>query len=149
MCKRCLWVAVVGVFLLNGGLAGCASPTVTYGSGPLLATDVDKIVKGKTTKADILRTFGQPESMTRNPQDGSEMLSYNYIKSTSTVKPQSYIPVVGMFAGGLDTNGTGQSLTVTVSKNGIVKDYNYSEHLTTTNHQPMGGDISIRAIQTR
>lgn len=46
MCKRCLWVAVVRVFLLSGGLAGCPSPTITYGSGPFSATDVDKIVKG-------------------------------------------------------------------------------------------------------
>ncbi len=147
--KRIFWVAFVGVFLLSGGLAGCASPTSTYGSGPFSATDVDKIVKGKTTKGEILRTFGQPASMTRNPQDGSEMLSYNYIKSNATVKPQSYIPVVGMFVGGVDGTATAQALTVTVSKNGTVDDYNYSEHLVTSKYPMLGGDMSTRTIQTR
>lgn len=144
--RRTLFV-MVGLLVAVMGLAGCAGSS-TYGSGEFSSTDVDRIVKGQTTKAEVIRTFGQPASMTRNPHDGSEMLSYSFIKSTASQRPESYIPVVGAFVGGIDGTATGQVLTITLNERGVVKDYNYSETRSTTDYSMMGG-MNSRTIQTR
>nr|WP_253906992.1 outer membrane protein assembly factor BamE [Brenneria sp. hezel4-2-4] len=65
-----------------------------------------KIIKGKTTKQDVLASFGEPDS--RSLIDGEEQWSYTMYNSQS--KATSFIPVVGLLAGGANTQT--KSLTV-------------------------------------
>ncbi|MBE3488380.1 MULTISPECIES: outer membrane protein assembly factor BamE [unclassified Enterobacter cloacae complex] len=65
-----------------------------------------KIFKGKTTKQDVLASFGEPDS--RSLIDGEEQWSYTMYNSQS--KATSFIPAVGLLAGG--ANSQTKSLTV-------------------------------------
>ncbi|MBN3055176.1 META domain-containing protein [Pectobacterium brasiliense] len=57
-----------------------------------------KIVKGKTTKSEVLTTFGEPDK--RIASDNEEKWSYSMHNYRS--KPTSYIPLVGVLIGGTD-----------------------------------------------
>ncbi|EKM6057067.1 outer membrane protein assembly factor BamE [Salmonella enterica] len=69
-----------------------------------------KIVKGKTTKQDVLASFGKPDS--RSLIDGEEQWSYTMYNNQS--KATSFIPVAGLLAGGADS----QTKSLTVSFKG-------------------------------
>jgi hypothetical protein len=140
-----LGLVVVGVFV-SGGLVGCAGSTVKVGS-EISSANVDKIVKGKTTKGEILQTFGQPASITRTPYNGGETLGYAYTQGGTAINPAKYIPYAGLL---VPTTGktTTQMLNIDISKDGIVDDYNFSEHVTTASSSLLGGN-SAQTIQTR
>ncbi|MBA5239177.1 hypothetical protein H2Y54_21940 [Pectobacterium aroidearum] len=57
-----------------------------------------KIVKGKTTKSEVLTAFGEPDK--RIASDDEEKWSYSMHNYRS--KPTSYIPLVGVLIGGTD-----------------------------------------------
>ncbi|MDY4367631.1 hypothetical protein SNR26_07860 [Pectobacterium brasiliense] len=57
-----------------------------------------KIVKGKTTKSEVLTAFGEPDK--RIASDNEEKWSYSMHNYRS--KPTSYIPLVGVLIGGTD-----------------------------------------------
>ncbi|QQA74594.1 hypothetical protein [Pectobacterium parmentieri] len=57
-----------------------------------------KIVKGKTTKPEVLTAFGEPDK--RIASDDEEKWSYSMHNYRS--KPTSYIPLVGVLIGGTD-----------------------------------------------
>ena len=93
-------------------LAGCA----TVGR-KLDQTSVDKIKKGETTREEVLKLIGSPDQMTR---DGSGNVTFSYMYVRATAKPETYIPIVGAFAGG--ANVQNQMVIVTFGPDGIVKD---------------------------
>jgi hypothetical protein len=47
---------------------------------------------------DIIKSIGHPPSKTMRKHDGTRQFAY--VSSQTVVKPESYIPVVGAFAGG-------------------------------------------------
>lgn len=104
-------------------LAGCA----THGN------DIDsdfasKIQKGITTEKQVIAELGNPESVGLDGA-GNKILTYVYAKSQA--KAESFIPVVGSFMGGADTES--KSLVVIVdSDTGIVKDFAFNESQTET-----------------
>ncbi|AYH00945.1 hypothetical protein C5E26_08380 [Pectobacterium parmentieri] len=57
-----------------------------------------KVVKGKTTKSEVLTAFGEPDK--RIASDDEEKWSYSMHNYRS--KPTSYIPLVGVLIGGTD-----------------------------------------------
>lgn len=65
--------------------------------------DVDHFQKGVATPAEIVAKLGAPQE-TGHKDNGDTTLSYVYVKGTP--KPASFIPVVGLFAGGADTHST-------------------------------------------
>lgn len=84
-------------------LGGC-SHTVETGN-TALATETyeslsSSIVKGKTTKQELLQRFGQPTNRSNNPIDGSEIWSWIYSGSMSKSDGRAFIPVVGGFFAG-------------------------------------------------
>ena len=91
------------------------------------ATDVGKIVKGKTTRAELDARFGPPISSFTNPANGHDVFHYYFADSQSTHNTASYIPIVSLFAGGWKGTSHVQSLMVTVSKAGIVEDYTFKD----------------------
>lgn len=84
--------------------AGCAS----HGR-PITKAQIDQIEEGKTTKQDLLASFGRPVVTSRN-SDGSEIIGWAYAK-------------VG-FAGSSYEN---QSITVTLDPQGKVLNYTTSD----------------------
>ncbi|MEI7087757.1 hypothetical protein LHL03_08790 [Pectobacterium carotovorum] len=86
------------VTLVSLTLSGCYS----FGNQTLKnVTQEDvkaKIVKGKTTKSEVLTVFGEPDK--RITSDDEEKWSYSMHNYRS--KPTSYIPIVGILTGGTD-----------------------------------------------
>jgi outer membrane protein assembly factor BamE (lipoprotein component of BamABCDE complex) len=105
--KRILTLA-----LMLGLVAGCASV-----GRKLDQSAVDRIKKGETTRDEVLKSLGSPDQIIRMG-NGDVTFQYMYIRATA--RPESYIPVVGAFAGG--ANVQNQMLTVTFGPDGIVKD---------------------------
>lgn len=140
---RMMWVVVaVLVVGIASGLAGCAMGGRTFGN-EMSSADVHNIKKGRTTESEILARFGSPYR-TLSLGNGEKHLSYMYSDSSTAIKPQSYIPIVGHFAGGADIKSKTQSLTVIIGSNGVVKDYTYVDSTSDSALRMRGpGNISI------
>jgi outer membrane protein assembly factor BamE (lipoprotein component of BamABCDE complex) len=76
---------------------------------------VDKIQKGVSTREDVRGLVGSPDHVSREA-GGDETWSYIYIRSA--VKGESFIPIVGAFAGGVNTQQ--QSVAVVFGQDGKV-----------------------------
>jgi outer membrane protein assembly factor BamE (lipoprotein component of BamABCDE complex) len=59
--------------------------------------------KGKTTYAEVVQQLGKPTQSTLN-SDGSRRIVYTYMQSQA--KAANFIPIVGAFTGGADTENT-------------------------------------------
>ena len=81
---------------------------------------VSKIQKGVSTKEDVRHLIGNPNNVTTT-SDGSEVWSYTFMHTQ--VKGTTFIPIVGAFAGGADTQH--QDTTVTF-RDGVVTQYSTS-----------------------
>lgn len=94
-----MMIAAAAAVLL---LAGCAA------SGVKVTDDqVASLKKGETTKADVLRTFGQP-TMQMRLADNTSMVMYSHFEYA--VRPATFIPIVGAFAGGADSRSNTMTL---------------------------------------
>ena len=84
-------------------LAGCAS------SSGVKVTDeqVAALQPGVTTEQDVLARFGQPSMRTRLA-DGTVMLMYHHAETY--VKGATFVPVVGMMAGGMEVRSSAVTL---------------------------------------
>jgi len=88
---KCLGVLIIAV------LAGCASSGTKVNDSALT-----QFQKGVTTEPDVVKALGAPQ-MTTTQNDGTHSIAYVYTHSQA--KGKSFIPVVGLFAGG----ATGQT----------------------------------------
>lgn len=84
-------------------LASCAASGVRVTDAQLSSLQV-----GVTTEADVQSRFGAPTARTRN-SNGTVQLQYIYAESQ--IRAASFIPVVGLFAGGSDIKSTMAVLT--------------------------------------
>jgi outer membrane protein assembly factor BamE (lipoprotein component of BamABCDE complex) len=105
--------AVIALAVLS--LWGCASS----GNRVLEKQDAtavnQQIVDGKTTRPEVVATYGQP-SQTSLTDAGNEVWTYTFAHATS--QPQNFIPIVGIFAGGMDVQK--KELVILFDKDGIV-----------------------------
>lgn len=104
-------------------LSGCAS----YGN-KLNTNYIKNIKKGETTEQEILTNLGSPMTVSLTPE-GLKMMMYMHIYSSA--KASAFIPIVGAFAGGADTDT--QTLQIWIDENGIVKNYAFSNSQTELN----------------
>ncbi len=107
--KRLLLVGIAVVFL-----AGCAGVGNKIIADETEATVGQKIVEGKTSKADITNMYGQPKRI--SPTRTGE--NWIYVYSHASAKAINYVPVVNLFTGGSDV--TTKTLVVSFDKNGVV-----------------------------
>lgn len=111
-------LAVIGLGLLSG----CA----TVGNDTLKdenkQTIASKITEGKTTMAEVKAMFGTPLT-TSYTDAGSEVWTYEITHMSADAA--SYIPVVGLFAGG--SSGTKKELVILFDDKGKVRKYKMSE----------------------
>ncbi len=96
--------------VLTGLLVGCASTGVKV-SEDALAT----LKPGQTTYREVVAKLGAPTGESR--VQGVHTMSYTY--ATSQVRATTFIPVVGMFAGGADTRS--QTVTLNFDSADILK----------------------------
>jgi outer membrane protein assembly factor BamE (lipoprotein component of BamABCDE complex) len=105
-------------FVVAAGLSGCTG----QGQGGQQAitndTKVSQIQKGSSTKADIAGLFGQPGGKSFGAS-GDE--TWNYSFSSTQVNPATYVPIVGVFAGGATASAS--TLIVTFDQKGVVQAY--------------------------
>jgi len=59
--------------------------------------------RGVTTEQDVLAALGRPTGETMSA-DGSQIWTYTY--ASVQARPATFIPIIGMFAGGADTRQT-------------------------------------------
>lgn len=83
---------------------------------------IDKIQIGKTTREEVVRVLGSPDQVTRTGS-GETTMMYSYYRMQ--MHPSSFIPIVGPFIGG--TNTQNQMVMVIVGSDGIVRDITTSE----------------------
>lgn len=105
------------VIALLALLCACAS----YGT----KVDQDKLTqftKGKTRYDEVVHDLGQPNQTTIN-SDGTKTISYTYTQTQA--KASNFIPFVGAFMGGADTENS--QATLTFDKNGILTNYSATQ----------------------
>ncbi len=84
-------------------LSACAS------SGVRVTNDqLSQFKEGQTTKQEVLAALGQP-TMTMRNADGTTMIMYTYAEART--RGSTFIPIVGAFAGGVDTRSNNVMLT--------------------------------------
>ena len=83
---------------------------------------------GKTSEAQVLAALGAP-NQTSTLSDGTRMDIYMHISAHATAA--SYIPVVGLFAGG--AKGTNDTATFTFTPDGVLKSTASSSGTTNVN----------------
>lgn len=86
----------IGALALAIALSACAS------SGVKVTEDqTSGFTPGQTTRQEVISRLGKPTMQTRL-SDGTRLVQYTYAESS--VRASTFIPIVGAFVGGADTN---------------------------------------------
>lgn len=83
-------------------MVGCASTGVQVDQNKLQAFE-----RGVTTRSQIEAALGRP-TMVQTMQDGKTTLTYTY--ANAQVRPATFVPIVGLFAGGTDVQADSVSI---------------------------------------
>ncbi|MBF1996491.1 hypothetical protein HW114_13975 [Serratia symbiotica] len=106
---------VAGALLTIIVLSGCASTAGNQSiKNETQQSIASKIIKGRTTKQDILQQFGEP---TRKTAVDSNEDMWFYSIMNSNMSAMSYIPIVGIFSNGTDMKS--KALTVTFQRDKV------------------------------
>jgi outer membrane protein assembly factor BamE (lipoprotein component of BamABCDE complex) len=98
--------------------SGCATqPPVQQ----VTAQQIAKFQKGVTTEADVIAALGKPMTVS-STMDG-RTLAYASVKSA--VRGSTYVPVVGLFTGGVDMKINSAAFVFDAA--GKLKDYSLSD----------------------
>ena len=142
LCLRALAVIAAG-FLLTL-CSGCMSYDTELGT-QMTAEKVTQIKKGITTRAEVEALLGPPTSVTMLG-NGKRVMSYHYTgtKGEMHATAMSYVPIVGLFAGGSKASGVvhTQTLQVMLSDAGVVEDYEFSDTSTNTGTNAEGRSVT-------
>ena len=113
----CKWWMPLVIVALVAFVSGC------YSSGRKIdQSNIERIQIGKTTKQEVTSLLGAPDQLIRRG-NGEVLMRYSYHRMQ--IHASSFIPIVGLFAGGADTQN--QGVTVTVGSDGVVRDIMSSE----------------------
>jgi hypothetical protein len=110
------------IFFMVLLVTGCASIGNESLRKESESTVAQKIIEGKTSKAEIRSMFDSPISISFT-EGGLEIWKYELSKMSAD--GVSYIPVVSLF--GTSSSGTKKELTVLFDEKGIVKRYSMNE----------------------
>ncbi len=98
-------------------LAACASAGVKVDQSKLTS-----FKKGQTTYGEVVNTLGNP-TQTIIADNGDKTIQYAYFSTQA--RPESFIPYVGAFVGGADSENTVVSLTF--DQRDVLKSYTSSQ----------------------
>jgi hypothetical protein len=110
MNRICVVIAILAV-------AGCYS-----GGVKVTEKQIQAFKPGVTTYAQVVKDLGPPTTVTAK-SDGTRSATYTYVMAKA--KAASFIPVVGIFAGGADTRTT--NTTFNFDKAGTLIDFSTSD----------------------
>jgi outer membrane protein assembly factor BamE (lipoprotein component of BamABCDE complex) len=113
---------LLGCLAVVAVLGGCASAGNETLRAETESSVQQKIVQGKSTKADVKSSFGSPLK-TSFTDSGLEIWTYEFSKVSADAI--SYVPIVSLF--GATSSGTKKELVVLFDSNGVVKKYSMSE----------------------
>jgi outer membrane protein assembly factor BamE (lipoprotein component of BamABCDE complex) len=102
-------------------MAGCASVGNENLRNESSASIDQKIIKGKTTKAEVVKVLGSADE-TSFTDSGNEIWKYRHV--VSTAKAVSFIPVVALFAAGSDQEK--KEVVILFDKEGVVTNYTFN-----------------------
>lgn len=105
----------IATTLLIFALAGCAASGTQVSEQAAL-----QFKEGETTEKQIVAKLGRPNSVTI--VEGKRLISY--IGSQVQIKGASFIPIVGLFAGGADVQMT--MATFHIDSNGVLEKVSYT-----------------------
>ncbi|WP_130472763.1 hypothetical protein [Candidatus Magnetaquicoccus inordinatus] len=97
--------------------SGCASHGVIIDDKQLT-----QFKRGVTTETDVIAALGKPTGITTH--NGQRMLSYGGAHAQS--RPESFIPIVGSFVGGMDVRAS--SVIFNFGPDGVLSDIISSQH---------------------
>lgn len=117
--QRFLLAASLSLAMLTVGCASVGNETLRSESEGTIS---QKMVEGKTSKAEVRKMFGSPMKTTFT-DGGLEIWTYEFSKVSADAV--SYIPIVSMFGG--SSSGTKKELVVMYDDKGLVKRYAMSE----------------------
>jgi outer membrane protein assembly factor BamE (lipoprotein component of BamABCDE complex) len=109
---------IVVTFMLVVMLGGCATGNTSIANESTLTLS-QKLVKGKTTKADVSKNFGEPSE--RGMNDGKEYWAYQMAQSSA----KTFIPFASLVSGSSGING--KYLRIFFDKKGMVDSYELSD----------------------
>lgn len=113
---------IFAAFIALATLSGCATSNVTYGRD-FASQNVQKIVKGKTTTAELVALVGQP--FMKTPISAKEE-RWHYQYTSSVSEAQSYVIVMDV------KTSTLQKVLDVIIENGIVTNYTFTQNLNPT-----------------
>lgn len=117
--KLTIFTSIIALLIL---MSGCVS--TSYSVGKSFSSDsVTKIIKGKTTSAQLIQLFGEP--FTKSLISANEE-KWIYMHSSSTSSAKSYV-----FTMEVKTTGTQKTLDILL-KDGVVINYAFTEGPTPT-----------------
>ena len=125
------YIAVVAACVV---LAGCASSGNEKVRTETMDTVGTKVTKGVTTKDQVKALYGEPGSVSLT-DGGSEVWKYEYAHATA--KAVSFVPIVGLFAGGADVNKN--EIVFLFDKNNVLQ--NYTVHASQSETHRGGSDV--------
>ena len=111
-------VALLTIIVLSGCASTAGNQSIKNETQHSIAS---KIMKGRTTKQDILQQYGEPTRKT-TVDTNEDMWFYSIINSNMSA--MSYIPIVGLFSNGTDMKS--KALTVTFQGD-KVESWSFSE----------------------
>jgi len=127
-------VAIVATAILIGGCASSGNEKVRTET---MDTVSSKVTKGTTTKDQVKALYGEPSSVSLT-DSGSEVWKYEYAHATATAV--SYVPIVGLFAGGADVNKN--EVVFIFDKNNVL--LNYTVHASQSQTHRGGSDVGSK-----
>lgn len=114
--------AAVSLVVLAALVTGCASTGSESLRKESETSVAQKIVEGKTTKAEIRNMFGSP-TKTSFTDGGLEIWNYDF--SNVSADAISYVPIVNLFGG--SASGKKKELVVMYDQTNVVKRFSMSE----------------------
>lgn len=124
---RTVAIAAIAAFALSG--------CYTFGT-QVSQADASRFKTGVTTESDVVRALGQPQSTARLP-DGTRVLTYAWTQAH--IKGTSFIPFVGLFAGGV--NSEGDEVTLAFGSDGKLSNVSSTHSNTDAHLYPFGGNV--------
>ncbi|HDL6696475.1 TPA: hypothetical protein PXJ63_000580 [Yersinia enterocolitica] len=91
---------IVSFFIAIFLVSGCSTSGNQKIKNETAQSLQSKIIKNKTTKTDIITKLGEPDTRT-TLDDGNEQ--WRYFMSNNQFNAATFIPVVGLFTGGSQT----------------------------------------------
>ena len=110
------WIVIIVLMLCPLLMTGCASV-----GKEIQQTNVEQLQKGITTKDQVIKMFGQPDS-TYFDKDTRLIFTYFAMKMSPSV--YSFIPIINIVHN--EMNMKNQMLVIVFSKDGIVEEYSFT-----------------------